>query len=144
EVEERAPRLRRGRIRAMGRRRDDVKSGSALLLLLAALVAAPAMARDQVKPTNSPHAAIAYHAESGAVGWATDRKTDRDAKVEALRQCGHERCEVVSAVSRGCAALARDAKKHSVEKGVSRQEAETRALRRCGERCEIAAWTCTR
>jgi hypothetical protein len=82
--------------------------------------------------------------EGGSVGWATDRKTSRDAKVEALRQCAHERCEVVAAVSRGCAALARNGKKHSIEKGVTRQEAESKALRRCGEKCEIAAWTCTR
>lgn len=121
-----------------------MKLRSAPFLLLAAICVAPAVAREQVKAASSPHAAIAYHAESGSVGWATDRKTDRDAKAEALRQCGHEKCEVVSAVSRGCAALARDMKKHSVEKGVTRQEAETKALRRCGEKCEIAAWTCTR
>ena len=88
--------------------------------------------------------AIAYHQESGSVGWATDRKTSRDAKVEALRQCGHVKCEVMTSVSRGCAALARSTKKHSVQNGVTRQEAEAKALRRCGEPCEIAAWICTR
>jgi len=90
------------------------------------------------------HGAIAYHAESGSIGWATDRRSVQEAKIEALRQCGHERCEVVAEVSRGCAALARGARKHSVQKGVTQQEAEAKALRRCGERCTIAAWACTR
>ena len=111
---------------------------------LVALCAAPAAAREEPVPRNSVFGAIAYHAESGSVGWATDRKTSRDAKVEALRQCAHEKCEVVASVNRGCAALARNGKKHSIDKGVTRQEAEAKALRRCGEKCEIAAWTCTR
>ena len=130
----------------MDRRRDDVTSGAALaaLVALSALCVAAATAREESPKRNSPHGAIAYHAESGSVGWATDRKTSRDAKVEALRQCAHEKCEVVASVNRGCAALARNGKKHSVDKGVTRQEAEAKALRRCGEICEIAAWTCTR
>ena len=120
-----------------------MKSGGALLLLALAWIT-PAGARDVSKTANSPHAAIAYHAETGSVGWATDRKTGRDAKVEALRQCGHEKCEVVAEVNRGCAALAREGKRHSTQKGATRQEAEAKALHHCGERCEIAAWTCTR
>jgi len=128
----------------VGRRRHDVSPGRALVLALAALCVAPTAARDEAKSKTSPHAAIAYHAASGSVGWATDRRSSHDAKLEALRQCGHERCEVVAEVNHGCAALAREAKKHSTQKGATRQEAETRALRNCGERCEIAAWTCTR
>ena len=130
----------------MDRRRDDVKRGSAVaaLIALAALSSAPAAAREETHPRNSLHGAIAYHVASGSVGWATDRKSSRDAKVEALRQCGHEKCEVVAEVNRGCAALAREAKKHSAQKGASRQEAEAKALRHCGDKCEIAAWTCTR
>ena len=31
-----------------------------------------------------------------------------------------------------------------LQNGVTRQEAESKALRRCGDQCEIAAWTCTR
>ena len=130
----------------MDRRRDNVNRGGAVaaLLALAVLSSAPAAAREETHSRNSLHGAIAYHVESGSVGWATDRKSSRDAKVEALRQCGHERCEVVAEVNRGCAALAREAKKHSAQKGASRQEAEAKALRRCGDKCEIAAWTCTR
>ena len=120
--------------------------GAALIALLAlgALCTSPAGARDEPRRGSSVFAAIAYHPESGSVGWATDRKSSREAKVEALRQCGHAKCEVLSSVSRGCAALARSTKKHAVQNGVTREEAEAKALRRCGEQCEIAAWTCTR
>ena len=120
--------------------------GAALIALLAlgALCASAAGARDEPRHGSSVFAAIAYHPESGSVGWATDRKTSREAKVEALRQCGHAKCEVMSSVSRGCAALARSTKKHAVQNGVTREEAEAKALRRCGGECEIAAWTCTR
>ena len=133
----------------MGDRRDDVtrnrtaRRAITALLLLGAACSPPAGARDATRgPSN--HGAIAYHAESASVGWATNRRTSREAKIEALRQCGHERCEVVASVTRGCAALARTVKKHVVQKGVTRQEAEAKALRRCGAQCEIAAWTCTR
>ena len=113
-------------------------------LLCVCAAAQSAAAPDARRPHNLYHGAIAYHHASGSVGWATDRRTSREAKIEALRQCGHANCEVVAAVTRGCAALAREAKKHVVQKGSTRQEAEAKALRRCGERCEIAAWTCTR
>jgi Domain of unknown function (DUF4189) len=78
------------------------------------------------------------------MGWATDRRTSREAKIEALEQCGHEKCVVVATVTRNCAALARNAKKFIVQKGATRREAETKALGRCGAECEIAVWTCTR
>jgi len=115
----------------------------ALFLVIAACSQSVA-AREEVRVRAGYHGAIAYHPESGSIGWATDRRTDREARVEALRQCGHERCEVVAAVTRGCVALARTGKTHVVQKGATRQEAEAKALRRCGARCEIAAWTCTR
>ena len=84
------------------------------------------------------------HAPSQSVGWATDRRTAREAKVEALQQCPHQNCEIVASVTRDCVALARDPKKFQVKKGATRQEAETKALRACGTKCEIVAWTCTR
>ena len=74
----------------------------------------------------------------------TERKTARDAKVEALRQCSHEKCEVVASITRGCGALARDNAKFSVQKGATRNEAQTKALKKCGSGCEILAWACTR
>lgn len=129
----------------MDRRRDDVTRHHARLVaaLLALSFALPAAAREEPR-RGSFFGAIAFHPESGSIGWATDRRTSREAKVEALRQCAHERCEVVASVARGCAALARGVKKHAVQKGVTRQEAEAKALRRCGPQCEVAAWTCTR
>jgi len=115
-----------------------------VLLFVVTFMASGFTLAKEVPRRASVHAAIAYHAESGAVGWATDRKTSREAKLEALRQCSHPRCEVVGEASRGCLALARIARKHVVQKGVTREEAEAKALRRCGDGCQIAAWTCTR
>ena len=93
---------------------------------------------------NSLHGAIAYHQASGSIGWATDRRTSREASMEALKQCGHEQCVVVASVTRNCAALAKNPKKYSAQKGATRQEAETKALAKCGAGCEVAVWTCTR
>jgi len=126
------------------RRSGTILRALAVWLALGALCSLPAAAREEARARNPSFGAIAYHPESGSIGWVADRRTSREAKIEALRQCSHERCEVVASVTRGCAALARHAKKHVVQKGVTRQEAETKALRRCGAQCEIAAWTCTR
>lgn len=115
-----------------------------ILVLLLTCAAASAWAREGEKIRNPNYGAIAYHHSSGSFGWATDRKTSRAARVEALRQCGHSKCEVVGTVRGGCAALARSGKGFKVQRGATREEAETKALRRCGEGCEIAAWTCTR
>ena len=90
------------------------------------------------------HGAIALHQASGSVGWASDRKTSREAQVEALKQCAHEKCVVVANVSRACAVLARDTSKFVVQKGATQQEAETKAMTKCGALCQVAAWTCTR
>jgi hypothetical protein len=93
---------------------------------------------------NQLYGAIAYHQPSGSAGWATDRRTAREAKLEALKQCGHEKCVVVASVTRGCGALAQGPTRYVVQRGVTQQEAETKALERCGKGCRIAAWTCTR
>ena len=126
----------------MDPRRHDVR------LLLAALILAcafgAAAAEKKARPKNALYGAIAYHAASGAAGWAADRRTSREARVEALKQCGRDECVVVATVSRDCAALAASGQKHSVQKGATRQEAETKALARCGAACSVAAWVCTR
>lgn len=114
---------------------------SAMVLLLAAGVC---HAANSSKAKNASYGAIAYHAASSSVGWATDRRTGREARIEALKQCGRDECIVVATVSRACAALAKDTKKFVVQKGATRQEAETKALGKCGAQCEVAAWTCTR
>ena len=51
---------------------------------------------------------------------------------------------MVASVSRGCAALAKGGKKFSAQKGATRQEAETKAVAKCGAQCEVVAWTCTK
>ena len=111
--------------------------------LLVASVSLPAAAQSKAKGS-ALHGAIAYHQGSGSVGWATDRRSSREASVEALNQCAHPQCIVVASASKGCAALARSARKFATHKGATRQEAETKALSRCGAGCEVAAWTCTR
>lgn len=113
----------------------------AALLLLGAAGETLANKRDSKSGT---FAAIAFHPKGSEVGWATDRATSRAAGAEALKQCGHARCEVTITVRNACAALARGPKQSRAQKGVSRQDAESRALTRCGPGCEIAAWTCTK
>lgn len=117
-------------------------SAALVLLFSSGYFSMPGAAEKHVR--NALYGAIAYHQPSGNMGWATDRSTSREARIEALKQCGHEQCVVVATVSRNCAALARNPKKFAVQKGATRQEAETKALGKCGAGCEIAAWTCTR
>ena len=133
----------------MGARRDDVSGArrawlAAGLLVLGALPALPAAEREEPHRAAANNAAIAYHAPSRNVGWASERRTRREAQLEALRQCGHPQCEVVASLNGGCAALAQGGQRHFSQRGVNRAEAETKALRRCGARCEIVAWVCTR
>jgi hypothetical protein len=89
--------------------------------------------------------AIAYHRASQSWGVAFDKSRARDAAVEALRQCGHQGCEVVHRFRNGCAALADGPKVAIGASGATRDEAETKALRRCSDaRCQLIAWACTR
>jgi hypothetical protein len=115
-------------------------AGALIAMALAFSATAVAQAARQ---KNALHGAIAFHQGSGSVGWATDRRTSREAQVEALKQCNHEKCVVVANVSRACAAVARDRSKFVVQKGATQQEAETKAMAKCGALCQIAAWTCT-
>lgn len=117
-----------------------------ILLLVCTASAGCVLAADKAKPAgrNQYFGAIAYHAGSGSFGWASDRRTSRDARIEALEQCGRQECVIVATLSRSCGALAKDAKKFVVQKGATRKEAETKALGKCGARCEIAVWACTR
>lgn len=115
----------------------------ALTAILAAL-ALGAAATEARKPRAAAFGAIAHHPKGTEVGWASDRRTSREAGAEALKQCGHPRCEIAITVQNACAALARGPKQARAQKGVSRQEAEARALSRCGEGCEVVAWACTK
>lgn len=126
-----------------------VESGMRTTLLKFALLAAlactahPALAKVVVK--KGVYGAIAVQRETGQFGYAYDAATSRAAKLEALKQCAHPRCEVVAAFSNACGALARGPKKYFPATGATRQEAETKALRLCAAReCEVKAWACTK
>jgi hypothetical protein len=90
------------------------------------------------------YGALAYHRESGSFGYAVDQPSDRAARVESLRQCAHPNCEVVLRFRHDCGAVANGPTRHSAAKGVTRQEAETKALRACGTECTLVGWACTR
>jgi hypothetical protein len=116
----------------------------AVLLLAAGLaVPAPALCAAAGKKTGT-HGAIAVNRDSAAVGYAYDFKSARDAKREALARCGEKRCEVVASFHGGCAAVARDGKRLATATGATRDEAETKAARKCGRDCAVAAWACTK
>jgi hypothetical protein len=135
----------------MPRRRDTnrfsafIQAAPLHLALIAAITCAaePALAKIVVK--KGVYGAIALHRETGQLGYAYNSATSRAAKMEALNQCAHPRCEVVAAFSNACGALARGPKKYFPATGATRQEAETKALRLCATKdCEVAAWACTK
>jgi hypothetical protein len=100
---------------------------------------------EAAKPSAIPNrfGAIAYHRASQSWGVSYDMARVRDASVTALKQCGHRECEVIHKFKNGCAALA-DGPKAATASGATRDEAETKALRRCGAGCRPVAWACTR
>jgi hypothetical protein len=88
--------------------------------------------------------ALAYHRDSGSFGYAVNAADSRSARVAALNQCGHPKCEVVVSLSKDCGAVANGPKRFVASRGATRQEAETRALRQCGDGCQIVGWACPR
>ncbi len=138
----------------MGTRRDDVvRAGLLAAALLAAQVAImPAAAETKpgkrsAEPNRFGAIAYARGLQSWGVGYNFARA--RDANVEALKQCGHGKCEVVHKFRNGCAALADGPRIHAAASGATRDEAETKTLRRCTElnkqaSCNLVAWACTR
>jgi len=118
------------------------------MLLAAALLAAPADAAKQSAVPNR-FGAIAYHRGTQSWGVSFNTPRARDASVEALKQCGHPNCEVVQKFKNGCAALADGPKVPAAASGATRDEAETKALGRCGKlnnaaSCNLVAWACTK
>jgi len=85
---------------------------------------------------------IAYSTQTGAYGYAVDRKTRRDAETEAFRICGTN-CDLVRTFRDSCAAVAARPKRVASDTGASREIAEAKALRKCGDNCKIAVWACT-
>jgi hypothetical protein len=90
------------------------------------------------------YGAIAWHRDSGSTGYSYDYTTARQAGTEALRQCGHPRCEVVLALHNECGALASNARSFAARRGFTEPEAQTRATNACGADCRVVAWACTR
>ena len=138
----------------MGPRRHNV-TGAGLLaavLLPALLAALPAVAQTKGgKRSAEPNrfGAIAYNRASQSWGVGFNFARARDANVEALKECGNGKCEVVHKFRNGCAALADGPKVHAAASGATRDEAETKTLRRCTElnkqaSCRLVAWACTR
>jgi Domain of unknown function (DUF4189) len=91
-----------------------------------------------------PTGALAYHRDSGSFGYAVNAADSRSARIAALNQCGHPKCEVVVSLSKDCGAVANGPKRFVASRGATRQEAETRALRQCGDGCQIVGWACPR
>ncbi|MCC6472162.1 MAG: DUF4189 domain-containing protein [Burkholderiales bacterium] len=122
----------------------------ALCLVLACAGASQAATQSTRK--NAWYGAIALERGSDAVGYAVQRRTSREARLEALHQCGAGGCEVVLRFAGDCGAVARprpargagNFAKFSSARGITRAEAQTRALRACGRNCEIAVWACNR
>lgn len=117
----------------------------ALIALAHALAWCPVTTQAKEVRKAQFHGAIALDREAGRSGYAVDRPTSRAASIEALNQCGGGRCEVVLSFKSSCGALARNSRQWATSSGATRQEAESKALRRCvsGD-CEIAVWACTR
>ncbi len=117
------------------------------LLLAVFLVAFPVEAAKQSAVPNR-FGAIAYHRASQSWGVGYDQARARDASVAALKQCGHRQCEVIHKFKNGCAALAdgpnAGPQAAAAASGATRDEAETKALKRCGAGCTAIAWACTR
>ena len=114
------------------------------------LLLAP-FAAEAAKHSATPNrfGAIAYHRASQSWGVSHDYVRERDASVEALRQCASPKCEVVHKFKNGGGALADGKKAFAAASGATRAEAETKALKACaakngGAECRALAWACTR
>lgn len=96
-------------------------------------------------PKKSVYGAIAYEPRHRATGYSYDFKSAREAKVEALKQCGDPACEVILSFHNACGAVAQGPGKPFAVTGATRAEAQTKALRRCDHKaCQIVAWACTK
>lgn len=118
----------------------------ALALTMAlSLLSAGAPVHAAANPKKQAFGAIAYEPARRAVGYSYDFKSAREAKTEALRQCGESACEVLVSFRNACGAVALGPGKPFAVTGTTRSEAQTKALRRCGDKaCQIVAWACTK
>ena len=111
----------------------------------AAYPSADAAVHRRGQPPKAAFGAIAFDRASASYGYSFDLRSSREAKVEALKQCGNPQCEVVLNFRNTCGALASGPRKSGAMTGSTRQEAETKALRKCAEKdCKVLAWACTK
>ena len=152
EDQVRAVRLRRGRVRALGTRRDDVAMRRGFLLagfLLRMHRRVPRRGRKQVGGAQSlrrhrlsPGIPVVGPELRQGAGPRCERRS-----VETVRHGSNAKS---STSSRTAAPRWREGPKtFAAVSGATRDEAETKALRRCGERnagkdCTPVAWACTR
>ena len=94
---------------------------------------------ETAKKGKTTQGAIAWHRETGSVGYSHDFAAAREAAVNALGQCAHPNCEVALALRSECGAIADGPKGFKVQKGNTRAEAETKALKACGSGCKPVA-----
>jgi len=130
----------------VGTRRHDVAPRAAALAAALALGCSssfPVLAAKQ-SATPNRYGAIAYDKASRAWGASHDFTRERDAALDALNRCAQKSCEVVHKFRNGCAALADGPKKFAAASGATRDEAATKALKKCGAECREVAWACTR
>jgi len=136
-----------GRMAAFARWCTSSPLGALLLALFFVTESHDSLAASRLagaKTVRVYNGAIAYHRASASYGYAVNLPTARAAQLEALKQCADASCEVVVRLRNDCGAVANGPRRFTVGKGVTRQEAETKALRACGSGCEIAVWACTR
>jgi hypothetical protein len=111
-----------------------------LVVLVSTLVAGVAEAQ---KAAKGPWGAIAYSTRTGAYGYAVDRTTKREAETEAFRICGTN-CDLLRTFRNSCGAVAARPKRVASDTGASREIAQAKALKKCGDACKIAVWACTK
>ena len=117
-----------------------------VLTMLAATSVVAADSKVAASKKKNAYGAIAWHRDSNSVGYSYDYATARLAGTEALRQCGHPKCEVVLALHNECGALVSDhrTRKFATQRGYTEAEAQTKAMNACGPGCQPVAWACTR
>jgi hypothetical protein len=86
--------------------------------------------------------AIAFSTKTGSYGYSIDRRTKRDAEMDAFRQCGAD-CNLIRTFRDACGAVAAKPTRTSSDTGASREIAEMKALKKCGSDCAIKVWACT-
>lgn len=127
-----------------------VRAYRVALAVAVALSAGLAQGASGDRPTKAGragnHGALAYESASGAFGYSFDFPTSRQAKQAALAQCANPKCLVMVNIKNACAAIVQGPKRPFSSQGATRDEAETRAMNRCGDeaKCKPVGWVCTK